>query len=137
MMRDWFPERTLVKAYNAYIEGDLSVASAVIDEIDDPQMRADMLKLLFIDMLAGSSRDRATNELVAQIIDASNDVGLLRWLNRVASTEENRELAVKKIRSIQLATVMDKSFFWPVMIGGFSILLIAFLRKRNKRQLIE
>jgi hypothetical protein len=137
MMRDWFPERKLVKAYHSYIKYDFNTASGVLDEIDDPQMRADMLKLLSIDMLAGSTKDRATNELVAQIIDASNDVGLLRWLNRMAATKENRELAVKKIRSIQMANVIDNALFWPIMIGGLIILLLAFLKKRNKRQLIK
>ena len=138
LMRDWFPERKLVKAYHSYIEHDFNTASGVIDEIDDPQMRADMLKLLSIDMLAGSTRDRATNELVTQIIDVSNDVGLLRWLNGAATTEENRELALKKIRSVQMANVMNSSLFWPIMIGGLIILFIVFLKKEgNKRQLTK
>jgi hypothetical protein len=135
MMRDWFPERKLVSAYHAYIEHDFTTASGVIDEIDDPQMRADMLKLLSIDMLAGSTRDGATSELVTQIIDASNDVGLLRWTIGVASTEKNHKQALKKIRSIQMANVIDNSFFWPLMLGGMIILLITFLKKRNKQQL--
>lgn len=135
IMRDWFPERPIVKAYYSYIENDFTTALGVLNEIDDPQRREDMLKLLAIDMLAGSSRDKATNALVTKIIETSNHEDLVGWLSAKATTKENRNRALRKKVSIQMANILNSVFFWLALFGGIIILSILLYKRRNKRQL--
>jgi hypothetical protein len=133
MTRDWFPDRTLVKAYQAYVNKDFSAALAVLNTIKDSERREDMLKLLAIEMITGSTRERGDNPLVTEMIEASNHIELLRWFMDLKITQENKDLAESKIISVQFASILDSNLFWVLILGGMFTIAIIILKKRKTR----
>lgn len=134
-IRDLFPNQNLVKAYYTYLGKDFTAALSVLNEIDDSLVREDMLKLLALDSFFGSTRDSTDDDLVHQIIEASNHEELLSLISQKATLKANRKHAKKKLKTIKKAGISDTFFIWLIGLGIVISLIIIKKKKNNKRQL--
>ena len=110
---------------------DFSAALVVLNTINDSYHRKDMFKLLAIEMITGSTRERGDNTLVTEMIEASNDIELLRWFMDLKITQENKDLAESKIISVQFASIIDSNLFWVIILGGIFAIVMIILKKRK------
>ncbi len=97
-------------------------------------MRKDILKLFLLDMLYGSTKERTSNELVHQIIDASNHKEILLILSKKANLKANRKYAKQKLKTIGKGGISNIFFIWLIVLG-IAISLITIKKNKNKRQL--
>ena len=94
-----------------------------------------MLKLLALDMLFGSTKNNTTNDLIHQIIEASNHIELSSIISKKATLKTNRKYAKQRLKSITKAGTGSTSFIWLIVLGVILIFFIIFAKTRNKRRL--
>jgi len=135
-IRDLFPNQYLVKAYYTLLAKDFQEALKELNEIEDSIVREDMLKLLALDLFFGSTKEHTDDDLVYQIIEASNHEELLYLISQKATSIANRKHAKKKLETINKAGISYMLFIWLAIVVFISLIIIKVI-KRNKRQLTK
>lgn len=142
LFRDLFPEQLVVQAYNKYKSYGFKSGLDVLKNIKNLALRKEKLKLISLDALflfdfllqSGRIETTDDDDLISEIIDASDDTELLMLITNQKVSQHNKEMARKKLESIQKSRFNDTLALLAVASIGFIVILIfAFKRKTNKQ----
>ena len=140
MMRELFADQIVVKAYNTFLVGGFDGGLAILNTIGDARLKEEKLKLFLQGILfdfesfVKSEKISVTKneQLVRQIIEASNDKEFIAMIANQNISETNKRLADQKLQTIQNSG-MSYGLMSGVVLGGSCLLLLMFVLKNRKK----
>ena len=140
MMRELFADQIVVKAYNAFAAGGFDAGLKILNTVGDARVKEEKLKLFlqgvlfdFESFIKSEKISVTKNEqLVRQVIEASNNEDLLYIIANQNISKTNKKLAEQKLRTIQTSGI-SVGLISGVVLGGSSVVLLVFVLKNRKK----
>lgn len=141
MFRDLFAHQTVSQAYKAFSKEGFNAGLEILNSINDPLLREQKLKLLSLNALfefdafleSGKITITKDDDLIHQIIKASNNEEILSIVAKQNVSKKNKEFAELKLNVFQKSGIRHSLILWLIFVGGILSFLIYIVKKITKR----